>query len=195
MMQRKHPDVDIIKDLLEMVLAANSSSEFIKSLSYQYEERGGLSKKQLEGLYKKAEELGLEGIVSKNANSIYTPGNRGNDWLKLPTAKRQEFVIGGWAESARARAFRSLLFGAYNKEGKLEWIGRSGGGYKEKEMPGILKKLKALEINESPFINKILDTKGATMHYVKPELVANFKFATWTKSGRIRKPGSRVRRG
>ena len=57
-------------------------------------------------------------------------------------------------------------------------------------MPGILKKLKALEINESPFINKILDTKGAVIHYVKPELVANFKFATWTTSGRIRKPAT-----
>jgi bifunctional non-homologous end joining protein LigD len=141
-------------------------------------------------LYEKAEELELEGIVSKNENSIYSPGERGNNWLKLPTEKRQEFVIGGWAESTSARAFRSLLFGAYNEDGKLEWIGRSGGGYKEKDMPGILKKLKALETDASPFINKILDTKGAVIHYVKPELVANFKFATWTKSGRIRKPAT-----
>jgi bifunctional non-homologous end joining protein LigD len=57
-------------------------------------------------------------------------------------------------------------------------------------MPAILKKLKALEIDESPFVNKILDTKGAILHFVKPELVANFRFATWTKSGRIRKPAT-----
>lgn len=141
-------------------------------------------------LYAQAVKLGLEGIVAKNEWSIYSPGKRGDDWLKIPTAKRQEFVIGGWAESTRGRSFRSLLFGAYNKDNQLEWIGRSGGGYKEKDMPGILKKLKALEINESPFINKILDTKGAVIHYVKPELVANFKFATWTTSGRIRKPAT-----
>ncbi|KAA9037146.1 DNA ligase D [Ginsengibacter hankyongi] len=141
-------------------------------------------------LYSQAQKLGLEGIVAKNELSTYEPGGRGSDWLKIPTAKRQEFVIGGWAESANGRAFRSLLFGAYNKDKQLEWIGRSGGGYKEKEMPGILKKLKALEINESPFINKILDTKGAAIHYVEPELVANFKFATWTTSGRIRKPAT-----
>jgi bifunctional non-homologous end joining protein LigD len=141
-------------------------------------------------LYKQAEQLGLEGIVTKNASSIYRPGKRGDDWLKVPTAKRQEFVIGGWAESTRGRSFRSLLFGAYNKDKQLEWIGRSGGGYKEKDMPGILKKLKTIEISESPFINKILDAKGAVIHYVKPELVANFKFATWTKSGRIRKPAT-----
>ena len=53
-MYRKKPDVDIIKDLLELTLIAYPASVFIKSLSIQYEERGGLSKKQLEGLYKKA---------------------------------------------------------------------------------------------------------------------------------------------
>ncbi|PWU01583.1 MAG: hypothetical protein C5B52_07085, partial [Bacteroidetes bacterium] len=76
----------------------------------------------------------------------------------------------------------------YNKNQKLEWIGRSGGGFKEKEMPQILKTLKAIETENSPFVNKVLDTKGATIHYVKPKLVGNFEFATWTKSGRIRKP-------
>src|SRR5207249_5379839 len=44
---------------------------------------------------------------------------RGNAWLKTPTRKRQEFVIGGWAESDKARSFRSLLFGAYNAKGDL----------------------------------------------------------------------------
>ncbi len=141
-------------------------------------------------LYEQAQKLELEGIVCKRGDSIYEPGKRGNDWLKLPTMKRQEFVIGGWAESDNGRSFRSLLFGAYNNKKEFEWIGRSGGGYKEKEMPGILKKLQALEINESPFINKVLDTKGAVIHYVKPQLVANFQFATWTTSGRIRKPAT-----
>ena len=53
-MYRKKPDVDIIKDLLEAALLAYPSSDFIKSLSFQYLERGGLSKKQLQGLYQKA---------------------------------------------------------------------------------------------------------------------------------------------
>lgn len=132
----------------------------------------------------------LEGIVAKRKDSPYVPDQRGNAWLKTPTRKRQEFVIGGWAESDKVRAFKSLLFGAYNGEGKLEWIGRSGGGYKESEMPGILKQLQRLETDKSPFINKVLDTKGAKTHWAKPKLVANFEFATWTKSGRIRKPAT-----
>jgi bifunctional non-homologous end joining protein LigD len=140
-------------------------------------------------LYEQVIQKNMEGIVAKMKDSPYLPGNRGDSWLKTPTRKRQEFVIGGWAESDKSRSFKSLLFGAYTN-GKFEWIGRSGGGYKEKEMPGILKQLKAIEIDKSPFQNKILDTKGARTHFVKPQLVANFEFATWTKSGRIRKPAT-----
>jgi bifunctional non-homologous end joining protein LigD len=143
-----------------------------------------------EALYQQALDLDLEGIVAKRKDSAYKPDARDNNWLKTPTRKRQEFVIGGWAESDKSRSFRSLLFGAYNSEGELEWIGRSGGGYKQKDMPAILDQLQKLEIEKSPFINKILDTKGAKIHWVKPELVANFEFATWTKSGRIRKPAT-----
>jgi bifunctional non-homologous end joining protein LigD len=141
-------------------------------------------------LYDAVLKIGMEGIVAKKRDSAYTQGDRSRDWYKIPTSIRQEFVIGAWAQSDKSRSFRSLLFGAYNKKGQLEWIGRSGGGYKEKEMPGILSQLKKLEIKESPFVNKILDTKGAVIHYVKPQLVANFSFAAWTKSGRIRKPAT-----
>ncbi|SEN03328.1 bifunctional non-homologous end joining protein LigD [Mucilaginibacter gossypiicola] len=141
-------------------------------------------------LYQQALALDLEGIVAKRRDSRYLPDARDNNWLKTPTRKRQEFVIGGWAESDKSRSFRSLLFGAYNSKGELEWIGRSGGGYKEKDMPGILAKLQKLEIDKTPFINKVLDSKGANIHWVRPELVANFEFATWTKTGRIRKPAT-----
>lgn len=165
------------KQLLETLV--NKSEIFLFSESFD----DGMA------LYEKVLEDNLEGIVAKKKDSIYTPGERGYDWLKVPTRKRQEFIIGGWAESDRTRSFKSLLFGAY-EDGKLQWIGRSGGGYKQSEMPGILKMLKEIETDKSPFNNKVLDTKGAKTHYVKPRLVANFEFATWTKSGRIRKPAT-----
>ena len=56
-MNRIRPDVDIIKDLLEAVLAAQPDSSFTQSLLRQYQERGGLSKKQLQGLYGKAQKV------------------------------------------------------------------------------------------------------------------------------------------
>jgi len=165
------------KEILREVLNGNEILKFSESFD------------DGEALYKEVLRMGLEGIVAKKKDSPYVENERADNWLKTPTHKRQEFVIGGWAESDKARSFKSLLFGAYNK-GKFEWIGRSGGGYKEKEMPGILKKLKALEVEKSPFVNKVLDTQGAVVHYVKPQLVANFEFATWTSTGRIRKPAT-----
>lgn len=54
MIHRKKPDVDIINDVLEATMQAYPASAFVQSLHKQYHERGGLSKKQLEGLYHKA---------------------------------------------------------------------------------------------------------------------------------------------
>ena len=56
-MNRINPEIDIIKDILEAVLKAQPLSSFTQSLQKQYLERGGLSKKQLEGLYGKAQKI------------------------------------------------------------------------------------------------------------------------------------------
>ena len=53
-MIRKNPNVDVIYDVLQLTLAAYPASDFIKSLLFQYQERGGLSKKQLQDLHTKA---------------------------------------------------------------------------------------------------------------------------------------------
>jgi hypothetical protein len=54
MKQLKNPDVDVIMNILDAALLAFPNAVFIKSLHFQYQERGGLSKKQLEGLHSKA---------------------------------------------------------------------------------------------------------------------------------------------
>lgn len=53
-MIRKNPNVDVIYDVLQLTLAAYPTSDFIKRLLFQYQERGGLSKKQLQDLHAKA---------------------------------------------------------------------------------------------------------------------------------------------
>src|SRR5215469_12505221 len=56
-MHRKRPDVDVIYNVLQAALIAYPGSTFIQSLTHQYQERGGLSKKQLEGLYQKSSKI------------------------------------------------------------------------------------------------------------------------------------------
>jgi len=50
-------DVDVIRDVLEKAEIAFPASAFIKSIHQQYLNRGGLSKKQLEGLYQIAQKV------------------------------------------------------------------------------------------------------------------------------------------
>ncbi len=86
-MIRKKPDVDVISDVLQLTLDAYPNSTFVRSLQQQYIERGGLSKKQLEGLHKKASNIKsiapgklatIEAVILKRPNRYKSdlPENR-----------------------------------------------------------------------------------------------------------------------
>jgi len=73
-MIRKKPELDIVNELLEQCILAYPVSSFIISLYKQYQERGSLSKKQLQGLYGKSSKIPeiapgklatLEAIINK----------------------------------------------------------------------------------------------------------------------------------
>jgi len=73
-MTKKKPPLDIINMVLEECIIAYPVSSFIISLYKQYQQRGSLSKKQLQGLYAKASEIkdiapgklaGVEAIIKK----------------------------------------------------------------------------------------------------------------------------------
>lgn len=75
-MQRKKLDVDIINDILKATMEAYPASVFVESLFHQYHERGGLSKKQLEGLYQKALKvpgLGVAKLATLEAEILKKP--------------------------------------------------------------------------------------------------------------------------
>ena len=56
-MQKQKPRIDIVNELLEECILAYPVSSFIISLYKQYQQRGSLSKKQLQGLYGKSAKL------------------------------------------------------------------------------------------------------------------------------------------
>ena len=81
-MFKKKPDVDVIMDVLKETLSAYPASVFVQSLLHQYQERGGLSKKQLEGLHSKASKVKtivpgklatLEAIILKKPTRYKSP--------------------------------------------------------------------------------------------------------------------------
>lgn len=56
-MQNKNAEVDIVNEVLEECILAYPVSPFIISLYQQYQKRGSLSKKQLQGLHSKASKI------------------------------------------------------------------------------------------------------------------------------------------
>ncbi|MEP6467822.1 MAG: hypothetical protein ABJB05_16040 [Parafilimonas sp.] len=51
---KKSSDIDIVNEVLEACIMAYPVSSFVISIYQQYQKRGSLSKKQLQGLYSKA---------------------------------------------------------------------------------------------------------------------------------------------
>src|SRR5262249_43629470 len=47
-------------------------------------------------LFELTKEKGMEGIIAKRKDSIYRPGKRTTDWLKIKARLQQEFVVGGF---------------------------------------------------------------------------------------------------
>jgi len=127
--------------------------------------------------------MGLEGVVSKRADAPYRSG-RGLSWIKSKCTLRQEFVIGGFLPSDKTgRGLRSLLVG-FNEGGKLHYAGRVGTGFSGKVMTDLKKKLDGLKAKDSPFSAAVPKGKGLT--FVKPELVGEVEFRSWTSDRIIR---------
>lgn len=135
-------------------------------------------------LLKKACRDGVEGIVSKNRNLPYHSG-RNEDWLKIKCSLRQEFIIIGYSDPEGAREhFGALLMAAYEK-GKLRYVGRVGTGFTDQVLIDVILKMKQIAVDKNPL--DIGKPDGlANVHWVKPKLVAEIEFKTWTQDRILR---------
>ena len=147
--------------------------------------------------FESAKKLGLEGIMAKKAASVYVPGARSDDWLKIKAGKRQEMVIGGYTRRDQTpRAFSSLLAGVF-ENGKLKYKGKIGTGFSEDLQTAMLRKFKPLIRKNSPFedtpdVNKRsrfgLDQSKTVVVWLKPELVCEVNYTEMTQDGLMRHP-------
>ena len=128
---------------------------------------------------------GMEGIIGKKADSIYS-GTRNGDWIKMKCDKRQEFVIGGYTLSdKRISGVSSLLLGIYEGE-ELIYAGRAGTGISENDMKILEKKFENIKRTESPFKQVPKTRANEKLIWLEPELAAEIKFAEWTEENLLR---------
>jgi len=131
---------------------------------------------------------GLEGVVAKAADSVYTE-ERTKTWLKVKCVRRQEMVVGGYSEPGGSRiAFGALFLGVYQPDGRLRYSGKVGTGFNEASLQAVYRKLKPLETTRPAFANPPKGAEARGAHWVKPELVAEIAFTEWTDEGTLRHP-------
>ena len=161
--------------------------------------------------YEKACAMHVEGIVSKRIDAPYTPGNRGL-WRKVKCLNRAEFVVVGWTDPEGSRPYLgALLLAYYDPDGRLVYAGRAGTGIKQAELARLWRRLQPLATSEMPLaVPPPRDSRFGSplvlsrVHWVRPELVAEVKYLTWTADNLLRqvvyeglredKPAAEVRR-
>jgi bifunctional non-homologous end joining protein LigD len=145
-----------------------------------YEKGGGRA------MLEASAKAGLEGIVAKKLDSQYEPGRRSGAWVKVKNHNRQELVIGGWLEGeGKRRGLPGALLVGYYSKGKFVYAGKVGTGFTDAMLEKLAALLKPLEQEKSPFD---VGAPPRAAHFVKPQLVGEFEFVEWTKSGNLRAP-------
>lgn len=145
--------------------------------------------------YEGAKRMGLEGIIAKKKNSMYSSGARTTDWLKIKVNQRQEVVIGGYTRNAgSAKSFSALLVGVF-QEGKFIYTGKVGTGFKELQQKEMLRSFAPYETDKPPFSTEPDYNKPsrfnpkpvkASVVWLKPKLVCEVSFAEMTSDGVMR---------
>ncbi len=120
----------------------------------------------------------LEGVVAKRKDSIYTPGKRTKDWIKIKCLQDDDFIIIGFKEGNADSNLSSIILGQYNNN-NIEYCSSVAVG-KNSE---VFKKVKKLKDSVYKNIKPI-----PTVVFKEPVLVCTVKFMMRTKNGGLRQP-------
>lgn len=134
----------------------------------------------------------MEGVIAKRTDSIYRPGTRTKDWVKVKNRVVVDLLVGGFTEGSgnRATTFGALLLGRPDVGGTVPesflFAGGVGTGFNHQTLEAVTTQLKSIETDDCPF-TKLPPTKhrrGA--HWVAPVLVATIEIAEFTNDGHVR---------
>jgi bifunctional non-homologous end joining protein LigD len=146
---------------------------------------------QGEKMFAQACAKGLEGIVSKIAESRYETG-RQNSWLKCKCGQRQEFIILGFSKARKGERALGALYLGYRKAGELRYAGKVGTGFTMKSARDLVERFEQLALKKPAMARA--DTAGMSarewesIQWIKPVLICEVAFTEWTQDGRIRHP-------
>ena len=133
---------------------------------------------------------GLEGLVAKRRDSLYTPGKRTDAWLKHPLVQTREVIVCGWRPGQRSftRTLGGMLLGAHDPAtGELVYLGDVGTGFSERDRADLQARLEKLERRTHPFATRPPREDVVRARWVEPVLVGEVRFRQFTRgAGRLR---------
>lgn len=138
-----------------------------------------------------SQEQKLEGVVAKRLTSLYSPGRRSPDWIKIKNIRTQEVIVGGWRPGTgrRAGTIGSLLLGIPTADG-LSYVGRVGTGFTDAILADLTSRLHRSQRETTPFLD-VPRAEARDAHWVTPKMVGEVAFSEWTSDGRLRHPAWR----
>lgn len=129
-------------------------------------------------LYNAAAEQGLEGVVAKRNDSLYSMGNRTKDWIKFKNLADDDFVILGYIE--KDNNVVSLVLGQYQGK-EMVYKGHVTLGVSREDFKIISTQKIAKPPLEPPKGNE-------NAVWLKPDLVCTVKYMELTSNGGLRQP-------
>ncbi|RMI33728.1 non-homologous end-joining DNA ligase [Nocardia stercoris] len=146
-----------------------------------------------EQLLQAAAEAGLEGIVSKRADSIYEPGRRSPAWIKTVLRATTEAVIVGAVPGSgpNGATFGGLVLAGHTPEGRLRCIGGVGTGFTAAARRSIRAALDEVRRDTSPLDDPPPAAVTRSAWWVEPVFVADIEYREVSADGLLRHPSFR----
>jgi bifunctional non-homologous end joining protein LigD len=128
----------------------------------------------------------MEGIVCKQLDAPYRAG-RSAAWVKVKCQGREEFVVLGWTPPKGSRAgLGSLHLGYYDPDGALHYAGAVGSGLSDRVLTDLRARLEGLAASRPEHLHWQGEKPDRAIAWVRPEVVAEVQFLSWTADGRVR---------
>jgi DNA ligase D-like protein (predicted ligase) len=183
-----HVDGD---DLTQLPLCERQKRLRSKFLPNDYLHIPGTLKARLSLIVKKIRQFGFEGVIAKDQNSVYLPGETAGTWVKLKLKPTEEFVVGGFIPGPHG--IDQIVVGRFfGKE--LKYVAATDDGFVSATRRAIYERVKKLSTPRCPFTNlpekrtahRMDAEKMAKVTWLRPKLVAELAFNEWTPDLHLR---------
>ncbi len=124
---------------------------------------------------------GLEGVVAKRRDSLYYPGKRTADWVKIKNLQDEDFVVCGYL--LKDNHMVSVVLGQYDA-GRLVYQGHVTFGVRGEHFG----RIQAVPKRDGPPFDGPVPKGNESAVWLEPALVCTVSYMERTKSGGMRQP-------